>query len=180
MQNKADIFLDLFTPHKAKLWRFCLSVSKTRENAQDLLQDTIETAYRQFDKLNAEIAFLSYLFTVASRLNYKNFKNPNQICELDENLIENLIDKNTMPDDRLDIKIMYEFLDKMKYEYKEAIILIEIMGFTHAEACEIQHISIDAFRKRLYRAKNMLRDIMQPDITNSDLKLQNQLNSGLI
>ena len=65
MKNKQEIFLNIFNPIKINLWRFCLSVSNSRNDAKDLLQETIEVAYRNFEKLKHNEAFLSYLFSIA-------------------------------------------------------------------------------------------------------------------
>lgn len=162
MKKKADRFLELFAPHKRKLWRFCLSISRTRENAQDLLQDTIEVAFQKYEQLVSPEAFLSYLFTIASRLNYRMLEQAKAYCPISEDLIESLISSEASPEDRIDIQIMYQCLDTMKYEYKEAIVLIELMGLSHSDAADIQGITIDAIRKRLYRGKEMLRELMNP------------------
>ena len=157
-------FLELFEPNKMKLWRFCLSISRSRDNAKDLLQDTIEAAFKQFDDVKSEQAFLSYLFTIASRINYKQINRLKKLAEIDDSILEALIDGDALPDTQTDIRILYESLDKMKYEQREAIILSEIMGLQHLEAAKIQGITLETFRQRLYRAKNTLKEIMNPQI----------------
>jgi len=164
MMSKQDKFLELFEPNKMKLWRFCLSISRSRENAKDLLQDTIEAAFKQFESMKSKQAFLSYLFTIASRINYKRINRLKMLGDIDDSILEALIDGDALPDTKADIRILYECLDRMKYEQREAIILSEIMGFAHQEAADVQGISLEAFRQRLYRAKNTLKEIMNPQI----------------
>lgn len=175
MKNE-EKFLELFTPQKSKLWRFCLSISKTRDNAMDLLQDTIEQAFLHFGELRSEQAFLSFLFTIASRINIRNSKKHQDIYELDEQVIDSLVDRDTSPEDAMDIKILYECLNSMKYEMKEAIILCEINDLSHQEAAQVQGISLDAFRKRLYRAKNKLRELMLPE--EKQIEQHNSINES--
>ena len=114
--SKQQKFLELFEPNKMKLWRFCLSISRSRDNAKDLLQDTIEAAFKQFDDVKSEQAFLSYLFTIASRINYKQINRAKMLAEIDDSILEALIDGDALPDTQTDIRILYESLDKMKYE----------------------------------------------------------------
>ncbi len=175
MKNE-EKFMELFTPQKSKLWRFCLSISKTRDNAMDLLQDTIEQAFLHFGELRSEQAFLSFLFTIASRINIRNSKKHQDIYELDEQVIDSLVDRDTSPEDAMDIKILYECLNSMKYEQKEAIILCEINDLSHQEAAQVQGISLDAFRKRLYRAKNKLRELMLPE--EKQIEQHNSINES--
>lgn len=162
--SKQQKFLELFEPNKMKLWRFCLSISRSRDNAKDLLQDTIEAAFKQFEAVKSEQAFLSYLFTIASRINYKQINRAKMLAKIDDSILEALIDGDALPDTKTDIRILYESLDKMKYEQREAIILSEIMGLQHLEAAKIQGITLETFRQRLYRAKNTLKEIMNPQI----------------
>ena len=84
MTNKQKIFLDMFDPLRDNLWRFCLSMTRNRDQAKDLLQETIAGAYSAFDSLTSPGAFLSFLFTIASRQYQKISLRTNGNVPLDE------------------------------------------------------------------------------------------------
>jgi RNA polymerase sigma-70 factor (ECF subfamily) len=50
-------------------------------------------------------------------------------------------------------------------EQKEAIILQDIMGFSQKEICEIQSISLDALKQRLYRGRKKLAELLNDEFS---------------
>jgi RNA polymerase sigma-70 factor, ECF subfamily len=160
MIKKQEIFLELFEPVKDNLWRFCLSLSRNRVDAKDLLQDTIENAYKNFDKLSHHIAFLSFLFTIASRISRTKFNKESKFDFKDDPDFESLVADNVSQDVMADIMILYEALDMLPPEQKEAIILSDIMGYPRAEICKIQEIELETLKKRLYRGRIKLAELL--------------------
>jgi len=161
--NKQKKFLELFEPVKENLWRFCLSMSRNRDAASDLLQESILIAYQNFETLRTEKAFLSYLLTIASRTLYA-IKNKNSKIENDEEFdFDSLVGSNTPADVLTDVRNLYEALDKLPENQKEAIILSDIMGFSRQEICDIQNVSLDALKARLHRGKLKLALLLGAD-----------------
>lgn len=66
--NKQDRFWELYEPCSENLWKFVISFINNKFDAKDIISDTILLAYDSFDKLKQDKAFLSYLFTIARRL----------------------------------------------------------------------------------------------------------------
>jgi RNA polymerase sigma-70 factor (ECF subfamily) len=160
MKMKQEKFLELFEPLKQNLWRFCLSVTYNYEDAKDLVQDTIETAYRNFDSIKDAQYFLSWLFTVASRKNKEKYeKRKNEIILYDIDY-SHLSSNEGNPEIQADIKLLYEALDKLPYDQKEAIILNDIIGLSQKDAAESQNINIDAYKQRIHRGKKTLKELL--------------------
>jgi RNA polymerase sigma-70 factor (ECF subfamily) len=169
MNDKQNRFLSAFEPIKRNLWKYCLSVAKDSEDAKDLLQDTIETAYKSFDTLKSPEAFLSFLFTIASRKNAQRYDKSKRECKFDPDQYESLIDPSLSPDKKVDIGILYAAMDSLPYEQKESLTLCEIIGLSHKEAAEVQGISVDAIRQRLHRGKQKLKEILNPEISDNEI-----------
>lgn len=170
MRNKQDKFLELFEPLKKNLWRFCLSVAPSYDDAKDLLQDTIETAYREFENLRNTTAFLSWMFSIASRLNVANSAKRNR-TELTSEKYYDLLESHELTPDRIyEIKLLYEAMDKLPKEQKEAIVLCNILGYPQNIAAEIQNVKLETLKQRLYRGKEQLKVLMSTEI-----KLNNEI-----
>ena len=152
------------------MWKFCLSVSNSRSDAEDLLQETIATAYSKLDEVKNSKAFLSYLFTIASRLNWAKLKRDSNISSLEEVDCSELSANEISADKQADLRILYSALNKLPYDQKEALILFDIMGFSQKEVCEIQNVSIDALKQRLHRGKNALKLLLRDDYSLTDCK----------
>lgn len=161
MLEKHSDFLELFAPLKDKVWRFCLSLSKNRDDAKDLFQDTIERAYRHFDKLKDRQAFLSYLCSIALRARLLQKKKNSKYISIEEIDWESLVSNSVEAEKRAQIAELYSALDKLSDSLKEPIILQEIMGFSQKEVCEALKINLAALKQRLHRGKAQLRELLE-------------------
>lgn len=161
MENKQEIFLQAFEPVKKSLWKFCLSLAGRHEDAKDLLQDTIEIAYSSFSQLRDRDAFLSWVFSIASRRNIKLALARKKIIPTDPHDFSYLMANDTSPEKKFEIEELHRALNEISPDAKESIVLQEIFGFSQKEICEIQGISIQALKQRLHRAKNSLRQILE-------------------
>lgn len=178
MENKQEKFMQEFAPIRENLWKFCLHITNSREDAKDLLQETIEISYIQFEKIQNYSTMLSYMFTIASRKNLQ-FRNKNKVLDKITPELENNIDLNYIsPEVQFDIKVLYNTLRQLPKEQEEAIILQEIIGFSQNEICKIQNISLFTLKKRLYRAKvklkKMLKDLSVENIKTVEKSFENE------
>lgn len=165
MIDQQQIFLNLFEPVKNNLWRYCLSISQNYNHAKDLLQETIEVAYKDFDKLQEQKSFLSRLFTIASRKNYAHKRKAYiESVEFDDDNFF-MTNKNNNPETQTDVRLLYEALDKLPIEQKEAVILFEIVDLPQKEIADIQNVSIDTVKQRIHRGKNKLKELMNDDFS---------------
>lgn len=179
MENKQEKFMQEFAPIKENLWKFCLHIANSREDAKDLLQETIEISYIQFDKIQNYSTMLSYMFTIASRKNMQ-YRNKSKVLDKITPELENNIDLNYVsPEVQFDIKVLYKALRQLPKEQEEAIILQEIIGFSQNEICKIQNISLFTLKKRLYRTKlklkKMLNESSKDNIKIVDKSFENEI-----
>ncbi len=151
-----------------KLERYALSVCKSREEAEDVVSETILIAFERFESLKDEKAFLSFLFTIASRVRItlyrKNFRY--QLTEPDK--FDYIKCDSQSPEDFTDVKLLYEALDKLNDKAKEAIILYDIIGLKYKEICKVQNASLPSVKLRIHRARKKLAIILgaEDDISN--------------
>jgi RNA polymerase sigma-70 factor (ECF subfamily) len=159
-KQKQDEFLKLFNPLKERLWRFCLSISRNYEDAKELLSETIYQAYINFGTVKSKEAFLSYLFTIASRANAKRNEKQKRIDLVENETFDRIATDSVSLDDKFEIEALYLALDKLPPNQKEAIILFDIMGFSRDEICDIQVATLDAVKARLFRGRNKLAELL--------------------
>lgn len=170
MKDKQDLFLELYEPQKERLWRFCLSISFNYEDAKELLAETIYQSYINFDKVRNETAFLSYMFTIASRINNKRTKKSRIEYWTFEDL-DNLTGNSETPENLLEYKEMYLALKTLPNDQKEAIILSDLMGFSRKEISEIQNTNIENVKVRLYRGRKKLAKLLGLELSKDNLEV---------
>jgi RNA polymerase sigma-70 factor (ECF subfamily) len=159
LDNKQKIFLELFEPVRDNLSRFCNAIAGNREDALDLASETILEAYKRFDSVRHPEAFVSFLFSIASRMNIKRKKRATRFSPLDPS--EDRWQANeALPDTKLEVKMLYEALEKLPEKQKRTVVLFEINGFSLEEIKEIQGGTLSGVKSRLKRGREKLKELL--------------------
>ena len=158
--DKQERFLELFDPCREKLWRFIISFINNRVDAEDGMAETVLLAYENFRKVREDKAFLSWLFTVARRLIYRRTRFNKKIDGSKELSADDIANNDYGPEKINELNELNEALDKLPKKQKEALILTAIQGFSYEEAADIQSSGTETVRKRVYRAKQKLKNLL--------------------
>lgn len=160
--NNRNEFMTLFEPAKDRLWRFCLSINYNREDAKEVLSQTVFEAYSNFAKLKNKGAFLGWLFTIAHRTNARLRKDKRRRAEIDPEYFDSL-PAHSSAFDSSDVAELYTAMAQLPDEQREAIVLCEIMGFSREEAAEVLSSNADTVQKRIWRARKKLHELLSDD-----------------
>ena len=163
--EKQERFLALFEPIQANLERFVLAMTQEKERARDVIAETVMIAYEEFEKLRNSQAFLSFLFTIATRVYRKEQKEAGRTERLDSEKVIDLLDPGTSPDVAVDIRTVYDALNQLPERQREAVVLFEIVGFSMKEICQIQGGTLTAVKVRVSRGRKRLSEILGVDNT---------------
>ena len=71
LHDRQQRFMALLRPLQPNLERFAYAMARDREEARDIAGETILIAWERFDSVKHPEAFLSFLFTVATRIHRK-------------------------------------------------------------------------------------------------------------
>lgn len=184
--KKQEDFLSLFNPVYDNIWRFCLALSRDRERAEDLLSETLLIAFEKFDSIKNKEAFLSFMFTIASRLNSKNYKKNRLFEAFEPDRIDELYSREISPEDRTDLRFLHEALEKLPDKQRETVILFEIIGLSRKEIADVHNTTVANVKIRLFRARKKLKrlltdnDIISSHSERSEESIIKQRDSGIL
>jgi RNA polymerase sigma-70 factor (ECF subfamily) len=133
-------------------------MTRNYSEAKELLSETLYQAFSAYKDLKSDVAFLSFAFTIASRVYYKSL-NKKVVFEDDFDL-DLITNDNLSPETRLDITFLKENINRLSDDYKETLILFEIEGFSRKEISKILGVAEDTVKSRLYRARKKLGELM--------------------
>lgn len=157
--------MELYEPVHGSFERFCKARSYGVCDFNDLMHDTLVIAFEQFDSLKSKEAFLSFLFSISSKV-HANFRRKNKPVSFSDVIgLENRHDQSVSIEKNLQHDELYEALNKLSLDHRDCIILFEIAGFSIKETAAIQKCSIDAVKQRLSRGRKMLLDILSEKTT---------------
>lgn len=149
-------FLELYRPFHLDLFRFCRAIARTREDAEDLVNDTVIAVHQSFDKIRNKDAFKSYLFSVAGNLNKMKVRSRKTSFTLDEAEISHLADNSLNPEYVTEFNLIHKEILKLPAKVSEALILFHILGFSLEEIKSIQGGSLSGVKLRLKRGREKL------------------------
>jgi RNA polymerase sigma-70 factor, ECF subfamily len=144
------------------LEKYIISLTRNRELSRDIINDSIIAGFDSYSKLRNKQAFLSYMFTIASRTYYSAIKKSKRISD-EEFDFELICERESSPEDRTDIRMLYEAVDKLDPKDKELIILFDIIGLPYKDIAEVLKLSMSNVKVRLHRGRNKLAKILKID-----------------
>ncbi len=159
MLKKSD-FLTLFEPIKPKVEKFAIYLAGNREDAKDIVAETVMIAYERIETLQSEKAFLSFLLTIARRVNIEKFRKTQRLKLVDIIEFDEVFSEAETAEEMLAVKELYSALSEIDSDKAEALILAEIQGFAHKEIAEIQQCSVSNIKIKIYRAKKQLAKLL--------------------
>lgn len=149
----------LLRPALAVAWEFV----PTREDAEDVVQDTFARAWRQLDRYDATRPFAPWFFTIlrnVARNASRWDRRWNVISLTDEAVADEPREMSDEPDelDRIDVvDRIHAALDELSPMQRACFRLTGIEGFASAEAGAMLGVSDATVRVHAHRAKKALR-----------------------
>jgi len=158
--TRQERFMQILRPVQPSLERYALHLTHSRYEARELVADTIAAAYERFDTVREEKAFLSFLFTIASRTwQGKRTHASRQVSTLPEDF-DRLFDAEPSAEVSTDARLLHEAIAKLPDDQRQSIVLFEIMGFSVKDVAAAQGCSAVAVKVRLHRARKRLRTML--------------------
>lgn len=74
-------FTPLYKEHYSSLYFYLLKVTKDRDSAEDIAQESFMTSLERIGELRDPLSYKTWLFTIASNLSKKHFREQNRFCD---------------------------------------------------------------------------------------------------
>jgi RNA polymerase sigma-70 factor, ECF subfamily len=140
------------------------SQAERTEVARDLLSETIAQAFEKFETVRYTEAFLSFCFTIATRIHRREMQKSRRFTAL-ENDKHEYIGAAEGNLENADVSLLYAALDTLPTKQREAVIMFEILGFSMKEICEVQGGTVIATKVRISRGRAELTRLLNENKT---------------
>ena len=152
MTNTANIWEDFSKP----LYQFILQRVSTKEDAEDLLQESFIKIHTKLKDLSNEEKLTSWVFQVTrNTVNdfYRKKANKKEIIEFD------LSDKPDLHDHVKDslTHCLIPIINNLKPEYRDALLLSEVEGMKQQEVAKKLNIGLSAAKSRVQRGRELIK-----------------------
>lgn len=159
-RSEQDTFMELLEPVYNRLERFVLAMTRNRDVAKDIIHETVAIAWQQFGSLRQRKAFLSYLFTIATRTHAQHVRQQRRSIIADDDFWEYMSSHETSPETVADYRALYEAIDKLPEQQREAVIMFELLGFSMKEVQQVQGGTLISVKVRVSRARKKLAQLL--------------------
>jgi len=153
---KKNKFLEEFEKIRVQLWNYSLFLTKNRQNAYDIMSDSIYSTLKNLNSIRDDNSLKSFMFTTLRREFFKLNKKNKSNQEINEEFLIDNFDSEV----QFDIKVLFDMLSKISEDKAEAIILTKIQGFSRKEIADLQGVSEETVKSRISRGMQELKELM--------------------
>ena len=153
-----------------QVYRVARRMVNSREEAEDLVQDTYARAFRAWQQYQADTNLRAWLLRILTNLNIdrgrKAQRSPDsQPLEEGDYFLYNKLEETISeenPDEervieRLSQNVVVEALAEVPHDFRDAVVLVDIGEFSYADAAQILDIPVGTVMSRLHRGRRILK-----------------------
>jgi RNA polymerase sigma-70 factor (ECF subfamily) len=151
--------------------RYARLLAGNRPDADDLTQETFLLAYRSWSTFRPGSDCRKWLFAICRNAFVRGRKRAQRVVSVDDPDTEVHATTQLYWDavtrgledvfDRVDLRpALEQSLRTMLPEYAEAVILVDIEGYTYADAADALGVPVGTVRSRLFRARRVLQEAL--------------------
>ncbi len=168
----SQAFTELIQRYERQIVHFCQRMVYSREDAEDIAQESFVRVFRYLDRLKPSAKFSTLLFGIARNLTLNFLRDTGRrgrgvtysLTE-DNNLERSLEDDSLRPDRAARLveidTMIHAGLDMLSPKHREVLILREINGLDYNTIAEIVKCRKGTVKSRIARAREQLRHNME-------------------
>jgi RNA polymerase sigma-70 factor (ECF subfamily) len=151
-----DAFTELVRRHQGRLWAVALRTLGDPEEAADALQDALISAYRSAGRFRGDSAVTTWLHRIVvnaclDRVRRRRTRPTVPLAEIEPSV--GAVDSDTI----LDIRAA---LAKLPEEQRITLVLVEVQGYSVAEAAKILQVAEGTVKSRCARGRARLAALL--------------------
>lgn len=168
-----EAFVELLNRYSEKVHNLSIRITRSEEDAEEVLQDVFVTVYNKIEKFEGKSAFSSWLYRITVNTSFMKLRKRKQniavsIEEVSPGIRDNWVGGRSDSADVNYICSRHELREelekaiaKLPEEYRVIFVLRDVDGLSNQEVGEILSLSVPAVKSRLHRSRLMLRKRLQ-------------------
>src|SRR5437016_9565828 len=158
-----------------QVYRVARRLVSTREEAEDLMQETYARAFRSWRSYTPGTNLRAWLLRILTNLNIDRGRRVQRSPDLqpleegDYFLYNKLEEDGGSAEDRVDDRLSQDdavsALSAVPHDFRDVIVLVDIGDFSYADAAQILEIPIGTVMSRLHRGRRILKREMAETAT---------------
>lgn len=158
-------FAALVSRYQHIAWSVCIRITENRHDAEDALQIALASAWQNLGKFRGDAKFGTWFYRIVSNSAMaivRKRKTEVSINNDDDGYFIELEDTTAAFEDRLtENDRLTTALQQLNDDAREAVVLAEVAGLSHAEIARHQNSTPNATKVRIHRAKKQLAELLR-------------------
>jgi RNA polymerase sigma-70 factor (ECF subfamily) len=157
-------------PYRDQLFKSALRMTRSVEDAEDLIQETYLKAYKYYDRFAEGTNFKAWLFKIMKNTFINSYRKrklqPPKVDfdEIHEGLERTLVEQAAVDPENPEVHFLIGEIDhevavalsNLPHDYKMVVLLADLEGFAYKEIAEILEVPVGTVMSRLYRGRRIL------------------------
>jgi RNA polymerase sigma-70 factor (ECF subfamily) len=165
LSGQQDAFGDILTRYKKLIYNVIYNFTGSHPDTNDLFQEAFLRMYRSLRSYNPEYQFATWAVKITSNVCLDWLKKKkHETVSVDD--IPELGDKRANPEEQYmteeRLKIVRDAIQKLPYKYRMPVVLFHQQGLSYKEMEDILNEPETIIKNRLYRARLMLKESLNP------------------
>lgn len=169
----------LLDRYQSRVYRLVLSITKSAEDAEEVLQDVFLSVYRKITSFDGRSAFGTWLYRIAVNAALMKLRGRGPLHDSIEAHLPQftedgrharlIVDWTQGAEDRLlqkeRVRLVRQAIEALPPDYRAVVVLRDLEGLSNEEVAEVLGTSLLAIKARLHRARLALRGILEQVMT---------------
>ena len=144
-----------------RLRRYARALTRNRERADDLVQDTLARALVKEDRWQPGTNLRAWLFTIMHNQNVNTVRRGvRESAEVDIESVSSRLPATTDPTASRQMFELERALAQLPVEQRQVILLVGLEGMSYEESAGILGVPVGTIRSRLSRGRDSLRKLL--------------------
>jgi len=157
--DRAVEFENVALPHAASLLRYAMHIDgRDKPEAEDLVQETLLAAWRNFSQFQTGTNCKAWLFRILINLRYKQLRRTSRRHEVPLEPVESNLSQPETISRNAEMRAAFA---RLSPEHREVMQLAVVEGFEIREIGEMLRIPAGTVMSRLSRARTQLRTVLK-------------------
>ncbi|MFT5858316.1 MAG: RNA polymerase sigma factor (sigma-70 family) [Flavobacteriaceae bacterium] len=146
---------------------------RNSEDAEDLVQEVFTSIYLSIDKFSGKSKLSTWIYAISLNKSKEFIRNKTRLKRqgtltiLDDEAVglvpssaTNFYHPGIQLEDKEKAEILFEAIDQLADNQKEAYLLSKVEGHSYVEISEMMQLSISSIESLLFRAKRRLKELL--------------------
>lgn len=160
LKGDTEAFSKLVHKYEKSLYGFLYKITLSKEDTEDIFQETFIRAYNNLYKYDNRWAFSTWLYKIAINITKNYYKKKKYSIHCYDELFDLQCDLSDFPEIAFEIRDskrqILKLINSLSLDQKTALCLRYFQDLKYREIAQIMNSSVDASKMKVQRAKKLL------------------------